>query len=83
MWIVRVDTAAQAAKKGSQGQFRGLDVGSLGVFFKCSVCYIQRNLPGLSSSRYLSVKRSSSAEEWKMMSSWIINPYPKQQGGSY
>jgi hypothetical protein len=40
MWIVRVDTAAQAAKKGSQGQFRGLDVGSLGVFFKCSVCYI-------------------------------------------
>jgi hypothetical protein len=34
MWIVRVDTAAQAAKKGSQGQFRGLDVGSLGVFLK-------------------------------------------------
>jgi hypothetical protein len=25
MWIVRVDTAAQAAKKGSQGRFSSLD----------------------------------------------------------
>lgn len=40
MWIVRVDTAAQAAKKGSQGQSRPRDVGGSTVFLKrsCLLC---------------------------------------------